>query len=136
MKSKCLLVLLAAIHGLPAISQSVTSAASRSILRVWVQGDTSRLPDFVESCKREFAERKIDLQIARSDEIFDYNIVVVQESSIGGAAGAVVVLDHRGQFVASVVRSGRWSGKGALNASAKELAKKVAILTGAPRIGP
>lgn len=128
MKSKYLLLLLAIVQGLPAISQSGPPATHHLVLRVWVQGDTSRLPDFVESCKREFSEKNIDLQIAKSDEVFDYNIVVVQESSIGGAAGAVVALDHKGQFVASVVRSGRWSGKGALNASAKELAKKMAIL--------
>ena len=128
MKSNCLVVLLAVVYCLPSISQNMSSAAPHSVLRVWVQGDTSRLSDFVESCKREFGERNIDLQIARSDETFDYNIVVVQESSVSGAAGAVVVLNQKGQFVASVVRSGRWSGKGALNASAKELVKKMAIL--------
>jgi hypothetical protein len=132
MKSKCLLVLLAMAHGLPSISQNMPSAAPRLVLRVWVQGDTSRLPDFVESCKREFAEKNIDLQVARPDDLFDYNVIVVQGSSISGAAGAVVVLNHKGQFVASVVRSGRWSGKGALNASAKELAKKMTILAGGP----
>lgn len=132
MKLRCLLILLAVVHGLPSISQSTPPASPRSVLRVWVQGDTSRLPDFVESCKREFGERNIDLQVAKSDEAFDYSIIVVQESSVSGAAGAVVVLDHKGQFVASVVRSGRWSGKGALNASAKELAKKMAILAGGP----
>ena len=126
--SRCLLILFLVVTGLPAFSQSVPSAVPRPVIRVWIQGDTSRLPDFVESCKREFGERNIDLQIVRSEEVFDYNIVVVQESSIGGAAGAVVALDHKGQFIASVVRSGRWSGKGALNASAKELAKKIAIL--------
>lgn len=128
MNPKHLLAVLAMLCCLPGLCQSVGPAPSRSVLRVWVQGDTSRLADFVASCKREFSERNIDIQIAKSDEAFEYNIVVVQESSIGGAAGAVVVLDGKGRFVASVVRSGRWSGKGALNASAKELAKKIAIM--------
>ena len=35
-----------------------------------------------------------------------------------------------GGFVTSVVRSGRLSGKGAFNAAAKELAKKIATLRG------
>ena len=48
---------------------------------------------------------------------------------MGGAAASVIVLDKKGLFVASVVRSGRWSGKGALNAVAKELAKKLAVLS-------
>lgn len=130
MRPKYLSVLLALFCSLGALSQTAGQPQPHSVLRVWVQGDTSRLPDFVSSCKREFSERNIELQISRSDEPFEYNIVVVQESSIGGAAGAVVVLDGKGRFVASVVRSGRWSGKGALNASAKELAKKMAILRG------
>jgi hypothetical protein len=86
------------------------------------------LSDFIESCKREFAEQGLQISLVRSDGDYDYNVIVAQESSMSGAAGAVVVLDHKGLFVASVVRSGRWSGKGALNASAKELAKKLAIL--------
>ena len=86
------------------------------------------MPDFVESCKKEFSERGMKFQLVRPDEGYDYNVVVAQESSLGGAAAAVVVLDGKGLFVASVVRSGRMSGKGAFNASAKELAKKIALL--------
>ena len=61
---------------------------------------------------------------------FDYNVVIVQESSISGAAAAIIVLDRTSSFVASVVRSGRWTGKGAFNASTKELAKKIPLLKG------
>lgn len=99
-------------------------------LRVRVQGDTSRLPDFVVSLRREFAERGMNIQLVEHGEDFDYNIVLAQESSIGGAAATVIVLDKSCDFVASVVRSGRFSGKGAFNASAKELAKKIAALRG------
>lgn len=97
-------------------------------VRVYVQGDSSRLADFVEECKREFANHKLTLQLVPFDGEFQYNVVIAQESSLGGAAAAAVALDKKGLFVASVVRSGRMSGKGALNASAKELAKKLAIL--------
>jgi ABC-type glycerol-3-phosphate transport system substrate-binding protein len=97
-------------------------------VKVYVQGDSSRLADFVEECKREFANHKLNLQLVSSDGEFQYNVVIAQESSLGGAAAAAVALDRKGIFVASVVRSGRMSGKGALNAIAKELAKKLAIL--------
>jgi hypothetical protein len=97
-------------------------------VRVLFQGDSSRLSDFVESCKREFIEHGMKVQLARPDESYEYNIVVAQESSVSGAAAAVIALDGKGLFVASVVRSGRWSGKGAFNASAKELAKKLMVL--------
>ncbi len=103
-------------------------AIAQDAVRVFVQGDSSRLPDFVESCKREFTEHGMKLRLARPDEVYDYNVVVAQESSVGGAAAAVIALDSKGLFVASVVRSGRMSGKGAFNASAKELAKKLAAL--------
>jgi hypothetical protein len=71
---------------------------------------------------------RLGLQLVRSDEGYDYNIVVAQETTVGSAAAAVLALDRKGLFVASVVRSERVSGKGALNASAKELAKKLAAL--------
>jgi hypothetical protein len=101
---------------------------SQEAVKVFAQGDSSRLPDFVESFKREFGERGMKLQVVRPDEGYDYNIVVAQESSLSGAAAAVIALDSKGLFIASVVRSGRWSGKGAFNASAKELTKKLMAL--------
>ena len=104
------------------------TTTAQDTVRVFAQGDSSRLPDFVESCKREFSEHGMKLQLVRLDEGYNFNIIVAQESSVSGAAAAVVVLDPKGMFVASVVRSGRWSGKGAFNASAKELAKKLAVL--------
>jgi len=103
-------------------------AKGQDTVRIFAQGDSSRLPDLIESCKREFSEHGMKLQLVRSGEPYDYNLVVAQESSISGAAAALLALDSKGIFVASVVRSGRWSGKGAFNASAKELAKKISLL--------
>ena len=110
------------------LTTALHTANAQETLKVFAQGDSSRLPDFMESCKREFKEKGMDLQIVRPEQGYDYNVVVAQESSVGGAAAAVIALDAKGLFVASVVRSGRWTGKGALNASAKELAKKISVL--------
>jgi len=111
-------------------SQTISNPTSQIpvIVKVFAQGDSSRLPNFIESCRREFSEHAMKLELVRPEEGYDYNIVVAQESSLGGAAAAVIALDSKGLFVASVVRSGRMSGKGAFNASAKELAKKLAAL--------
>lgn len=106
----------------------VQVAPAQQAVRVFAQGDSSRLANFVESCKKEFNDNGMSLQLVRPDEGYDYNIVVAQEPSIGGAAAAVIVLDSKGRFVASVVRTGRMSGKGAFNGSAKELAKKISAL--------
>jgi len=113
------------------VQQAKTSTAQSELrtLRVYVQGDSSRLSDFVEDCRHEFEGRGIKLQTVPFDSDFEYNIVIAQESSMGGAAAAVIALDKKGLFVASVVRSGRMSGKGALNASAKELAQKLVVLS-------
>ncbi len=104
------------------------SAPTPKPVKVYVQGDTSRLADFVAECEREFANHGLKFQLVTFDGDFEYNIVIAQESSLGGAAASVVVLDRKGLLVASVVRSGRMSGKGAFNASAKEVAKKLSLL--------
>jgi len=120
---RALVLLFVACVAIPA-----QSAGPQRIVKVYAQGDSSRLADFIEECKHEFPNHGLELQIVPFDGGFDYNIVVAQESSASGAAAAVVALDPKGRFVASVVRSGRLSGKGALNAAAKELAKKLAVL--------
>lgn len=104
------------------------SAPAPRAVKAYVQGDSSRLADFVAECQREFANHGLKLQLVPFDGDFEYNIVIAQESSLGGAAASVVALDKKGLLVASVVRSGRMSGKGAFNATAKELAKKLAVL--------
>jgi hypothetical protein len=48
---------------------------------------------------------------------------------LGNVDGFDLLDETEGLFVASVVRSGRMPGKGALNASAKELAQKLAVLS-------
>ena len=104
--------------------------ANKVFVKMIVQGDSPSLPDFLESLRRDCTDRGITLTLVDRASEFDYNIILAQESTIGSAAAAVVVLDRTATFVTSVVRSGRLSGKGAFNASAKELAKKIAILRG------
>jgi hypothetical protein len=113
----------------PARIAQVASGTPATV-RVFVQGDTSRLPDFVDSLRRECSFLNMTLSLVDRTADYDYNIVLAQESTLGGAAAAVVVLDRSATFVTSVVRSGRFTGKGAFNASAKELARKIAILRG------
>jgi len=104
-----------------AFAAAQTSVSTTSLeLTILVQGDTARLPDFVQSLRREFSERGLTVKLAERGGEYEYNIVLAQESSLGGAAAAVIVLDRNCGFLTSVVRSGRMSGKGALNASAKE----------------
>lgn len=97
-------------------------------VHIAVQGETNLVPQFVESFKREARDQGLDVSIVeRRNADLDYHILLAQESSIGGAAAAIIAVNRDGDLVTSVVRSGRMSGKGAMNACTKELAKKLAV---------
>jgi hypothetical protein len=99
-------------------------------LRIAVTGESNLRTKFVESMKDAGRDFGLSVEIIpKSDEGRNYTIIIAQESSLGGAAAAVIALDRDGEVAASVVRSGRLSGSGAMNACAKELAKKLAVLT-------
>jgi hypothetical protein len=55
-------------------------------LKLFVPGDSARLPGFVESLRREFAERGLTVKLAERGAEFDFNIVLVQESKRRRAA--------------------------------------------------
>ncbi len=85
--------------------------------------------NFIESLRAAAAGDGVRIEaVPRNDASLDYTIILAQESTVGSAAAAVVALDKDGDLAASVVRSGRFSGRGALNASAKELVKKLSVL--------
>jgi hypothetical protein len=112
-------VLLLMLASLLASATFAQSAPAPRIVKAYVQGDSSRLADFVQECQREFPLQGLKLEVVPFDNL-EYNIVIAQESSIGGAAASAVVLDRSGHLVASVVRSGRMSGKGAFNATVSQ----------------
>ncbi len=86
------------------------------------------LADFIESLQKEIQKQGAKLELVQQGNPVDYNIVVAQESAFDGAGASAMALDPSCKLIASVVRSGRMSGKGALRATAKELARKLFIL--------
>jgi hypothetical protein len=108
---------------------SVTASAQGQSLRIAVTGESNLRAKFVQSMKDAGKDEGLSIEVVpRSDGDLKYTVIIAQESSLGGAAAAVIALDRDGEVIASVVRSGRMSGSGAMNACAKELAKKLAIL--------
>jgi hypothetical protein len=104
-------------------------ASDAKTVKIFVQGETSRTPDFIEECQKEFATQGLKLQVVTSlTEDFKYDVILAQETSYSGAAASVIALDKKGAFVASVVRSGRVSGNSALKSASKELTKKLETL--------
>jgi hypothetical protein len=112
------------LHGGASGQQPATTA---KVIRLAITGETNLKTDFIESLKNAARDAKLTIEIVpKSDPGLDYTVILAQETSVGGAAGAVIALDRNQDVAASVVRSGRFSGGGALNACAKELVKKLA----------
>jgi hypothetical protein len=124
MKTRILILILVTACSV-SLAQSVP--APRTV-KVYVQGDTSGVALFVEASRREFAKHGMTFQPVPFEGDFEYNIVIAQELEFKEATASVVVLDRKGLLLTSVVRSGRLSGKSAFNATARELAKKMAVL--------
>jgi hypothetical protein len=99
-------------------------------VQVAVIGESNLKTDFIDDLKASAPDAKVQIVVVpRSDPQRKYTLAIAQESTVGTAAAAVIVLDRDGDVATSVVRSGRFSGKGALNACAKEIAKKLATLS-------
>jgi hypothetical protein len=102
---------------------------AKASVNVAVVGESNLKSNFIEDLKG--AAKDLGLQVSivpRGDDSLKYTLAIAQETTVGSAAGAVIGMDRTGDVVMSVVRSGRFSGRGALNACAKEIAKKMAIL--------
>jgi hypothetical protein len=94
-----------------------------------VVGETNLKSNFIEDLRASAHAEGLAIDVVdRTDPALRYTVIVAQETTIGSAAAAAILLDRAGDVAASVVRSGRLSGRGALNACAKELVKKLAIL--------
>lgn len=104
-------------------------ADGSATLHVAVVGETDLKTAFISSIREAARAESMEVAVVpRNDADLDYTLIVAQESSIGGAAAAVIALDKAGDVAASVVRSGRLSGRGAINACAKEMIKKLDII--------
>ena len=101
----------------------------RPRIRIAVTGESNLKTNFIEDLRAAAVAAKVVIEIVpRTDETRAYTLIIAQESTLGSAAAAVIGLDTGGDVALSVVRSGRFSGRGALNACAKEVIKKIAVL--------
>jgi hypothetical protein len=104
-------------------------AGQQAPIRIGVTGESNLRSNFIESLKDAAKDNRLPIEIVpRSDPGLTYTVIIAQETTIASAAAAVIALDKNGDVAASVVRSGRMSGRGALNACAKELVKKLLVL--------
>jgi hypothetical protein len=122
MKTVILVVALCVASFGPATAQTAKP------LRIAVSSSSVQLKTwFIEDLKTAQPEAGLSIEfVDRTDARRDYLVLVHQ---IGGMANVVIALDRSGEVAASVVHSGWISGKGVMEASAVELAKKLASIT-------
>ena len=125
---RCTILALAVVLMVMATTTAATQA-TKTVIRLAVTGESNLKTDFIEALQSAAAAEKIGVEVVgRTEPGLKYTLIIAQETTVGSAAAAVIGLDASGDVAFSVVRSGRFSGKGALNACAKEIAKKLAVL--------
>jgi ABC-type sugar transport system substrate-binding protein len=132
---RCLLALLGVLALSSQLSAGILDIQAQApppttAIAISVIGESNLKTDFVDALKEAAKEVGLKFEIVpRTDESRMFTFAIAQESTLGSAAAAVIVLDRSGDVAMSVVRSGRFSAKGAFNACAKELVKKLASLS-------
>jgi len=104
-------------------TKPVSSRASSTPMRLYVQGDPNRLADFIRVLRGELRVAGIDVEVVQRGEPYDYNVVFVQTE----AEAAAIALDREGVLVASAVDSAI-RAKGATEGSARALAKRITAI--------
>jgi hypothetical protein len=95
-------------------------------ITVFVEGDTSDIPKFINVAQEKGPERNLRFDFVRDkDADWDIRVVLSAEGSSlwSYAHGNIVVMDRKSNVMFTVTRSDRWTGKGATSALTKEFVK-------------
>lgn len=110
----------------------VCAAAQKTALKtvtVYVEGDSSVIPKFINMCRDRGPKRGLDFHfVDKRSEPYDYRVVLSAEGSgvWNYAQGNIVVLNPDGKVIFTVTRSNRFTAKGATSALTKEFIKVMA----------
>jgi hypothetical protein len=103
---------------------------------VFIEGDSSTIPKFINMCRQKGPERGLDFQFVDSlDDPYDYRVVLSTEGSSAWnyAHGNLVVMTSEAKVVFTVTRSNRLTAKGATSALTKEFIKVMSRYLGTHR---
>jgi hypothetical protein len=95
------------------------AAAQPKRVTLFVEGDSSVIPKFINVCRQMGPERGLDFQfVDKKDDKWDYRVVLSAEGSSTWdfAHGSIVVLNPEAKVIFTVMRANRWTAKGATNA--------------------
>lgn len=136
MKPKMMMWLAVAILLSSFCSTAVVGAEQPAVLKpvvVFVEGDSSVMPKFINLCREMGPEHGIDLHfVDKVADKYDYRVVLSAEGSgmWNYAQGNIVVLNPEAKVLFTVTRSNRWTAKGATSALTKEFVKVLARYLG------
>ncbi len=125
---KALVLLLLVVISLPALP-----AAAPKAVTVFVEGDSSVIPKFVNVCRDLGPKRGLDFHfVDRQSDKYDYRVVLSSEgaSTWNWAQGNIVVMNPEAKVLFTVTRSNRFTAKGSVNALTKEFVKVLARYIG------
>ncbi len=98
-------------------------------ITLYVEGDSSVIPKFVNMCREMGPERGLDFKfVDRIQEKYEYRVVLSAEGSgmWNYAQGNIVVMNPDAKVLFTVTRSNRLTAKGATSALTKEFVKVLA----------
>jgi len=96
---------------------------------LFMEGDSSSIPKFINVCRQMGPERGLDFQfVDKQASKYDYRVILSTEGSSAWdfAHGNIVVLNPEAKVLFTVTRANRWTSKGTTNAMAKEFVKVMA----------
>ena len=100
---------------------------------VFVEGDSSVIPKFINICRQMGPEHGIDFHfVDKLTDKYDYRVVLSAEGSgtWNYAQGNIVILNPEAKVLFTVTRSNRLTAKGATSALTKEFVKVLARYLG------
>jgi hypothetical protein len=116
-----------------ASSLAATAATPSKRVVLFIEGDSSVIPKFINVCRQMGPDRGLDFQfVDKKDDKWDYRVVLSAEGSSTWdyAHGSIVVLNPDAKVIFTVMRANRWTAKGATNALTKEFVKVMARYLG------
>jgi hypothetical protein len=96
---------------------------------LFVEGDSSAIPKFINVCRQMGPEYGLDFLFAdKQADKYDYRVVLSAEGSSAWdfAHGNIVVMNPEAKVLFTVTRANRWTSKGATSAMGKEFVKVMA----------
>lgn len=112
-----------------AVAAATTGSVALKPVSIFVEGDSSSIPKFINVCRQMGPKRGLDFQfVDKQSDKYDYRVLLSAEgaSAWDFAHGNIVVMNQEAKVLFTVTRASRWTSKGATNATAKEFVKLMA----------